>query len=123
MNWRGKEGDLALVIWDTPTCRSNVGRVVEVAGPLEFSTMLQMHTWLVRPVRPDLFAMEYRGGIFRYEVVTWETKAEHPDAWLLPIVTDQDQKVAIEALDCQLPNRSAIHVQASEAACSEEMTP
>jgi hypothetical protein len=77
-------GCLAIVIKDTPACEINIGRLVWVRGPLEFSLAFGMHTWLVRPLTAAPYAMEY-GDEMRLMRVDWSTCAEHPDSWLLPI--------------------------------------
>ena len=86
MSLRCKQGDLALVVYDEPGCESNIGRAVEVRGPVEINPRVGLQCWLIRPagssrrwrVAPSL------GGM-RTQTVTWTSLIEHPDAWLLPI--------------------------------------
>jgi hypothetical protein len=63
----------------------NIGRVVEVRGPVEISGVLRLRSWLIRPVTSAPFAVEYRRVGLRVHRVYWKSKVEHPDAWLLPL--------------------------------------
>ena len=86
MEMRCKEGDLALVIHDEPGCESNIGRVVEVRGPLNVNERLELPCWLIRPVKPELWSVAQFDGIHVIDkLVGWESQVEHPDAWMLPL--------------------------------------
>lgn len=83
---RCKSGDLALVVYDEPCCESNIGRAVEVAGPVQTSPRFRLRCWLIRPVGSSRRWRVVRdGGPARTEIVAWKSQVEHPDAWLLPI--------------------------------------
>lgn len=89
MKLRCKEGDLAIVMYDTPPCAANIGRIVEVRGPIEINLNFGLPCWLIKPVRPEPFLME-RGQEVNQEIVDWSSRAEHPDAWLLPLTGLED---------------------------------
>jgi hypothetical protein len=59
-----------------------------VRGPVQVNKELKLRCWLVRPVTPAPFAVEYRRDGLRMHRVYWTSRAEHPDAWLLPIQFD-----------------------------------
>jgi hypothetical protein len=84
MKTRCKPGDLALVVFDTPACADNVGRVVRVQGPLAFNCAYDKHCWLVEPVVQSPYAVEEKAGV-RRAVVLFDHRIEHPDSWLVPI--------------------------------------
>lgn len=92
MKLRCKDGDVALVVFDTIECASNIGRLVSVSGPIRVDRELGA-TWLIQPLTPQAWAME-----------DWHTKeavydrpplrgAEHPDQWLLPLRPPPEQEV------------------------------
>lgn len=85
MNLRCKEGDLALVIHDEPGCEANIGRVVEVRGPLNVNLRLALPCWLIQPAKPGPWAVTEFDGAIVSKVVGWESLIEHPDAWLQPL--------------------------------------
>lgn len=86
MTLRCKEGDLALVVFDEPGCESNIGRVVEVRGPVETNPLLQLPCWLIQPAGASRRWRVLNGrGPAITRTVTWKSRIEHPDAWLLPI--------------------------------------
>lgn len=93
MNTRCKPGDLAIVVYDIPECTANIGRVVEVRGPLECSRHYKLWCWLIKPVRDPGWRVDRRGRICT-EQVTWTTRIEHPDAWLLPIRPEDLESIA-----------------------------
>ena len=86
MSLRCKAGDLALVVYDEPGCDSNIGRAVEVRGPVAINPRIGLQCWLIRPT-----GSSRRWRVVRdpapasTEMVSWENRIEHPDAWLLPI--------------------------------------
>ena len=86
MSPRCKAGDLALVVYDEPGCESNIGRVVEVRGPVQTNPKLGLPCWLIRPAGSSRYWRVVRGSApARTEPVSWKRRIEHPDAWLLPI--------------------------------------
>lgn len=100
MNLRCKSGDLAIIIYDTPECSSNIGRVVEVRGPVEFNSRywIGAQCWLIKPIHRTLYMAEYETlgeRIVIPEICFWKTKLEHPDSWMLPIrPKDEDLDVS-----------------------------
>jgi hypothetical protein len=86
MTLRCKEGDLALVLHDEPGGEPNIGRVVEVRGPVQVSRRLKLPCWLVLPVGPDrLWYIPFADGPPHIEFVSRHGQVELADAWLLPI--------------------------------------
>jgi hypothetical protein len=84
MRLRCTDGTLALVIHDTGPCLHNIGRVVQVRGPVQVNRRLLFPCWLVKPVTRAPYAIEY-GRRLVIAPVYWKDRAEHPDAWLLPL--------------------------------------
>jgi hypothetical protein len=86
MSLRCKAGDLALVVYDEPGCRSNIGRVVEVRGPVEINPRIGLQCWLIRPAGSNRrWRVTDDSGWIQTETVSWKSRIEHPDAWLVPI--------------------------------------
>ena len=86
MSLRCKPGDLALVVYDEPGCEYNIGRAVEVQGPVSTNPRLDLPCWLIRPAGSSRHWRVVRGSApARTETVSWKSRIEHPDAWLLPI--------------------------------------
>jgi hypothetical protein len=84
MELRCREGDLAIVVFDTPQCANNVGRVVVVSGPVRVD-VARGPTWLIQPVAPDTWAVE-RVWTGRVEFHAPPLDGvEHPDRWLMPL--------------------------------------
>jgi len=80
---RCRAGDRALVVNDYTGCSPNIGRLVEVRGPV-----LVRHgrpTWLIQPLEPWPYAYRDTCGAVVSDIVTFETAIEHPDAWLMPM--------------------------------------
>lgn len=84
MKLRCKSGDLALVVYDEPGCENNIGRLLRVRGPAEFSPYYELTTWEIKPVNPVPWAVVRDEGVVQ-EKVTWRKRIEHPDAWLVPL--------------------------------------
>ena len=92
MKLRCKEGDVALVVFDTIECASNIGRLVTVSGPLRDDWGLGP-TWLIEPMTADAWAVEKGStGEIRFDTPPL-TNVEHPDQWLLPLRLPPDQEV------------------------------
>ncbi len=92
MGLRCCDGDLAIVIHDEQGCESNIGRIVQVRGPIERFSPYDIPCWRIRPVRPDLWRVVEADRTIVSERVTWKSRVCHPDAWLLPLreLTDKD---------------------------------
>ena len=87
-NLRCSDGDLAIVINDLHQCRSNIGKLVHVKGPARTLTLPQLPGWHIKPVDRRLWAVQQKDGTFARELVNWNSKVYHEDAWLLPIKLD-----------------------------------
>ena len=95
-----KDGDLAIIIHDTAVCGTNMGRIVEVKGPVETSSTYGLLSWLIQPIRPDLFCVERQQGQMVREVVTWSSGIDHPDAGMLPLpALKHDEEVVAVMVD------------------------
>ena len=84
MNLRCKPGDLAVILHDIPECVENIGRMVIVRGPVLYNYRYKHQCWLIKPVHPAPWWVD-RYDEIRLECVTWHSRIEHPDAWMLPI--------------------------------------
>lgn len=115
MTLRCKEGDLALIVYDEPECAANIGKLVEVRGPLMFNSDYQKHCWLIRPVQEGTWRVERLGKVYD-ETVDWHHLVEHPDAWMMPIRPSQDFDV------CET-QRAAQPANAEETSGVLERTP
>lgn len=84
MNLQCKDGDIAVVTWDYLGCASNIGRLVQVRGPV--SKIEGAFSWSIRPVTQDLYAvMEGDHSKVTLEVVDWNSQVTHRDAWMKPL--------------------------------------
>jgi hypothetical protein len=88
MNYRCKDGDLAIVIQDEPICAGNVGKVVQVRGPIMLNSRLKLMCWLIKPVNRQLWHCVRSRGDHYTSYLTWKKQVEHPDSWLLPLRPD-----------------------------------
>jgi hypothetical protein len=52
MNLRCKDGDIAVITWDYPDCLENIGRLVDVRGPMRVNEAGP--SWLIRLITPEL---------------------------------------------------------------------
>lgn len=84
---RCSPGVLAIVIRDTAPCVQNLGRIVQVRGPVQTNAPLHLPSWLIKPITRAPYAVEYPDRVV-IAPVYWKTEAEHPDAWLLPLRLD-----------------------------------
>ena len=80
-----KHGDLALVLYDTPGCEQNIGKVVMVRGPTNLVIQTQMMGWQIKPLFPEPWRVVKRKGGIKSEVVDWDICVLHEDAWLMPL--------------------------------------
>lgn len=102
MELRCREGELALIIREEPGCECNIGRIVTVHGPLEFSPGRGL-TWLIEPVAPEPWAVfEYRDGSVWASPITLDNMIEHPDAWLQPIRSEIESDQLTQEAETQL---------------------
>lgn len=101
MKVRCKPGDLALVVRDEPQCSENVGKLVRVRGPLQFSAHYgDLPTWLIDPVTATDWQISDRTGRCRNHRIALRDQVEHPDAWLLPLAHGMDTLAMSQKLAC-----------------------
>jgi hypothetical protein len=89
MKTRCKPGDLAIIIRDEAGCEKNIGKVVEVSGPMRLSetkgpqwlirSVSPSITWYIKKAAPSTEVRKSRGLRFSYLI-------DHPDAWMVPII-------------------------------------
>jgi len=80
---RCKDGDVAVITWDTPECLENLGRLVLVRGPVHHQG--GMACWRIKPVTPELYCVTEADKSITRESVTWGSGVVHQDAWMMPI--------------------------------------
>ena len=107
MSLRCKAGDLALVVYDEPGCESNIGRAVEVRGPVAINPRIGLQCWLIRPAGSSRrWRVADDSGWMQTETVSWKSRIEHPDAWLMPIpplaAPDRDENTVPEDREAEL---------------------
>lgn len=86
MTTRCKNGDVAIVLRDSPGCEANIGRLVEVRGPCSSSCYPGMVSWWIKQIdRNAKWCVFETDGSITMEWLTWSSKVQHPDTWLLPI--------------------------------------
>ena len=91
MTLRCKDGDIAIIVHDTPECTDNLGRIVEVKGPPRWGIGYELVCWRIRPISTTPLVVDDQGVIVR-EVVGWESHVIHPDTWLMPIKNSTEEK-------------------------------
>jgi hypothetical protein len=92
---RCKDGDIAMITWDLPECLENIGRLVQVRGPVAINGGVPH--WAISPVTPELYAFREIDDSLAYENVTWASRIEHPDEWMTPIQPEQESPVSEES--------------------------
>ena len=93
---RCKDGDLAVVINDTIDCRQNIGRVVQVRGPVRKLKQSGMQGWRIKPIHKRVWGVTELDGRNVKELVFWSSGVFHEDAWLMPIRPQQPDEVWLE---------------------------
>jgi hypothetical protein len=63
----------------------NIGRIVTVRGPVKVNISYGLPCWLITPVQQTPSMMERRDGQAYPEILGCWSRADHPDAWLLPL--------------------------------------
>ena len=91
MTLRCKEGDIAIIVHDTPECSDNLGRLVEIKGPPRWGIAYELVSWRIRPISETPLVVVDHGVIVR-EVVHWGSHVIHPDSWLMPFKKSGDEK-------------------------------
>lgn len=106
MKLRCKDGDVAVITWDYHDCLENLGRLVEVRGPVDLDD--GQPKWAIRPVTPELYALRERDDSVTRESVTWMSFVHHPDAWMIPIQPDRENFRVEEAVNLQQPSPAVV---------------
>ncbi len=117
MKLRCKDGDIAVITWDFPECLENIGRLVQVRGPV--TTEDGVAYWRIQPVTPELYAFRELDDSLGREHVTWSSRINHPDGWMVPLEPDDDTTGMDETVVLQEPAA----VSACAAAQAKQGTP
>jgi hypothetical protein len=112
---RCKDGDVAVVTWDYADCFQNIGRMVKVRGPVDLDHGLPK--WAICPLTPEIYAFRELDGSLGYEYVTWESRIQHPDDWMIPIEPGQDAKVDSESPAVSAP--AAVSIEGASVMTAE----
>jgi hypothetical protein len=88
MTLRCKDGDIAVITWDYPDCLENIGRLVDVRGPMRVNEAGP--SWLIRPITPELYALHESNHVLCRERVTWASGITDQDAWMMPVRPGQE---------------------------------
>jgi hypothetical protein len=99
MNLRCKPGDIAMITWDHEGCYDNIGRLVEVGGPIRIEGGVPK--WWIKPVTPEMYKCIDVDGSVCTESVGWKSKVVHPDSWMQPIRPGDDIDIQTRARDEQ----------------------
>ena len=111
-----KDGDLAVVINDTIDCRQNIGRVVQVRGPVRKLKQSGMQGWRIKPIHKRVWGVTELDGRNVKELVFWSSGVFHEDAWLMPIRPHDiqqkaDTATATEFTDALISELSSPHLR------------
>ena len=99
MRLRCQEGILAVVIKAPAGCIRNIGRIVQLRGPIEhlWYKDIRYPCWQIQPVTSAPYSIFQSGTLF-LELVTWESNVFQPDEWLEPLLPlDITHEFLIEA--------------------------
>jgi hypothetical protein len=109
MKLRCQDGDIAVITWDYPGCLKNIGRLVQVQGPVRKGECGP--AWRIRPITENLYAFLDLDGSIGHESVTWGSRIDHPDAWMIPIrpKTRPEARSISEPLKLTEPTAAPIH--------------
>lgn len=81
---RCRPGDLAIILRDDTGYEENIGRIVQVYGPMRRHPHLGA-IWLIVPVTSRPYAVMTSSGDKRVYRVSLGNRIEHADAWMMPI--------------------------------------
>ena len=122
MKLRCKDGDIAVITWDHPDCLENIGRLVQVRGPLKIED--EVAYWRIHPVTPQLYAFRELDDTLARDRVTWSSRIQHPDRWMIPIEPDEEANGTDEVVLLHEPAPTCVAGAASEAVrTAEEASP
>jgi hypothetical protein len=116
---RCKQGDIAIITWDLPECLENIGRLVQVRGPLKVEDAVAY--WRIQPVTPELYAFRELDDTLVRDRVTWASRIQHPDGWMIPIKPDEGPTGIDESALLEEPAPACLTAQPEHAA--EEPAP
>jgi len=87
MTTRCKDGDIAIIINETPLCAGNLGRIVHLRGPYQYFDVLEHHGWVIKPVNNQKLWVQLSRDASKavLERIYWNNPRCLPDAWLLPL--------------------------------------
>jgi hypothetical protein len=104
MTLRCKDGDLAVIVGELPGCEANIGRIVQVRGPVQWSEQCgNLLCWVIRPISRKKMVNLYYPDKLVTERVTWKMNIKLPDCWLIPIRPPEDDIDTVEIENLQLP--------------------
>ncbi len=96
-----KHGDLAIVINDYPECVANIGRVVEVRGPSHIDRE-GLLVWCA-PISSEPFLYNTWEDPTPFPMSPDDNDIQHPDAWLLPILSVAEYRKIDEQIELTAP--------------------
>lgn len=90
-----KPGDLAMIIGDEESCIMNIGRIVEVHGPM--TEIEGKDCWGIVPIHPEPIMVREGTELSLRRNVTLKDGICHVDAWLkpLPPMTQEEKEQLI----------------------------
>ncbi len=120
MKLRCKDGDIAVITWDFPECLENIGRLVQVRGPVTMKDGVAY--WRIQPVTPELYAFRELDDSLGREHVIWSSRINHPDGWMVPLEPDDETSGKDETVVLEEPAAvsvcAAAHAKQAAPACS-----
>jgi hypothetical protein len=100
-----KPGDFAMIIGDEESCIMNIGRVVEVHGPL--TEIEGKDCWGIVPIHPEPIMVREGDKLSLWHNITLEDGICHVDAWLKPL-PPMTQEEKDELIDYKLTVEEAV---------------
>ena len=112
---RCKEGDMAVIIKDFPSCEANLGVIVKVVGPPLSVLFMPEALWPVVPVSGTKLLAINNDCSGPPELMNFKKVAYvlHPDAWLMPL--NEPDRVFFEANGSEDDQRRAIEMRLQAA--------
>ena len=109
MTTRCKDGDIAIIINETPLCAGNLGRIVHVRGPYQYIDILGLHGWVIKPVNNQKMWVQLRRDPPKavFDRVYWNNPRCLPDAWLLPLRRPKHLFPLDEVIEDATPSRKS----------------
>ena len=115
MTTRCKDGDIAIIINETPLCAGNLGRIVHVRGPYQYIDILGLHGWIIKPVNNQKLWVQLRRDASKavLERIYWNNPRCLPDEWLLPLKRPKYLFPIDEVIEDRLPISKASSIEKS----------